>query len=91
MWHGLGSSPSGSTPIRDSPPSPPTYFALVSFAHADGNDATDDLVDRINGDGRFYITASEAGGQSYARISIGSTWTTQDDVDALWQFITAHA
>ncbi len=69
----------------------PTYFALVSFAHVDGNEATDDLVDRINGDGRFYVTASEASGQSYARISIGSTWTTRDHVDALWEFITASA
>ena len=69
----------------------PTHFALVSFAHAAGNEATDELVDRINGDSRFYITPSEANGQRYARISVGSTWTTPRQVDALWDLIAAHA
>ena len=69
----------------------PTHFALVSFAHVDGNAATDSLVDHVNADGRFYITASEAGGQRYARVSVGSTWTTQAHVDALWDCIDACA
>ena len=69
----------------------PTPFALVSFAHVDGNEATDDLVDRINGDGRFYITASEADGRRYGRISVGSTWTTRAHVEALWDLIDASA
>ena len=69
----------------------PTHFALVSFAHVDGNAATDSLVDQINADGRFYITASEAGGRRYARVSVGSTWTTQAHVDALWDCMDACA
>ncbi len=69
----------------------PVHFALVSFVHVDGNEATDALTDRVNGDGRFYITASEAGGQRYARISVGSTWTTRAHVDALWDLIDANA
>ena len=67
----------------------PTPFALVSFAHADGNEATDALVDRINDSGRFYITASEADGLHYARLSVGSTWTTRAHVDALWALMDA--
>ena len=46
---------------------------------------------RINGDGRFYITASEADGRRYARVSVGSTWTTRAHVDALWDLIDASA
>ena len=69
----------------------PVPFALVSFAHVDGNEATDALVDRINGDGRFYITGSEADGRHYARISVGSTWTNRSHVDALWDCIAANA
>ena len=69
----------------------PTHFALVSFAHVDGNAATDSLVDHVNADGRFYITASEAGGRRYARVSVGSTWTTQTHVDALWDCMDACA
>ena len=69
----------------------PTPFALVSFAHVDGNGATDALVDRINDDGRFYITASTADGMRYARISVGSTWTARAHVEALWDLIDASA
>ena len=69
----------------------PTPFALVSFAHADGNEATDALVDRINDSGRFYITASEADGLRYARLSVGSTWTTRAHIDALWELIDQPA
>ena len=69
----------------------PTSFALVSFAHVDGNDATDELVARINGDGRFHITGSEVDGMRYARISVGSTWTTESDVAALWNLVDASA
>jgi len=69
----------------------PTPFALVSFAHVDGNEATDALVDRINDDGRFYITASTADGMRYARISVGSTWTARAHVEALWGLIDASA
>ena len=65
----------------------PTPFALVSFAHVDGNAATDELVDRINDDGRFYITASEVDGMHYARIAVGSTWTARAHVEALWDLI----
>ena len=67
----------------------PTHFALVSFAHVDGDEATDALVAKINADGRFYITASEAGGRRYARVCVGSTWTKQDHVDALWDHMDA--
>ncbi|MYG98460.1 MAG: aspartate aminotransferase family protein [Acidimicrobiaceae bacterium] len=67
----------------------PTPFGLVSFAHVDGNGATDALVDRINDDGRFYITASTADGMRYARISVGSTWTARAHVEALWDLIDA--
>ena len=67
----------------------PTPFALVSFAHVDGNGATDALVDRINDDGRFYITASTADEMRYARISVGSTWTARAHVEALWDLIDA--
>ena len=69
----------------------PVHFALVSFVHVDGNDATDALTATINSDGRFYITASEIDGRRFIRVSVGSTWTTQDHVDALWDLIAASA
>ena len=69
----------------------PVHFALVSFVHRDGNEATDALAEAVNADGRFYVTASEVDGRRFLRISVGSTWTTQDDVEALWDLIEASA
>ena len=69
----------------------PVHFALVSFVHLDGDAATDSLAADINADGRFYVTPSEIDGRRFLRISVGSTWTTRDDVDALWDLIEACA
>lgn len=69
----------------------PARFALAAFAHRDGNPATDDLVAAINRDGRFYITASEVDGRRYARIVVGSTWTAEAHIDAVWDLIDKSA
>ena len=68
----------------------PVHFALVSFVHRDGNAATDTLSWAINADGRFYVTPSEIDGRRFLRISVGSTWTTADDVEALWDLIASR-
>ena len=67
----------------------PVPFALVAFAHRGGNAATDALVSAINSSGRFYITPSHADDRRYARIVVGSTWTTRRHVEALWDLIAA--
>ena len=65
----------------------PTAFALVSFVHSDGDAATRALASAVNDSGRFYVTVSEIDGRAYVRVAIGSTWTTEQDVNSLWQFI----
>ena len=69
----------------------PTPFAMVPFAHRDGNAATDALIDTINCDGRFYVTGSEVDGRRYVRVAVGSIWTTRDHVEALWKLIQTNA
>ncbi len=69
----------------------PTLFALVSFTHIDGNQATDYLANAINASGRFYLTVSETDGRRYVRVSIGSIWTTKSHVEALWELIRQHS
>ena len=69
----------------------PAPFAMVPFAHRDGNAATDALIDTINSDGRFYVTGSEVDGRRYVRVAVGSIWTTGDHIEALWQLIQAKA
>ena len=69
----------------------PIPFALVALAHRDGNKATDSLICAVNNSGRFYLSPSEAGGRRYARIVVGSTWTSREHVDALWDLIADSA
>jgi aromatic-L-amino-acid decarboxylase len=66
----------------------PTTFALISFRHAGGDEATAALADTINASGWAHITVSEADGRPFVRVSIGSTWTQKRHVDALWDLIT---
>jgi aromatic-L-amino-acid decarboxylase len=61
----------------------PTPFALVSFAHVDGDRATRALVDAIDRAGDCYVLGSEIDGRAFIRVSIGSTWTQDHHVDRL--------
>jgi aromatic-L-amino-acid/L-tryptophan decarboxylase len=74
----------------------PHPFALVCFRCVDGTEATQALAAAINAAGSAYVTPSTtttAGGadMAFIRVSIGSTWTTEADVDALWALIDAAA
>lgn len=61
----------------------PTPFALVCFAHVDGNEATQKLLDSINSDTSVYVLGSSINQRAFIRVSIGSTWTTDRHVAAL--------
>ena len=65
----------------------PVSFALVSFRHAAGNDATDALAAAINATGTLHVTPSTIGDTRFIRVSIGQTHTTAADVDRLWDVI----
>ena len=69
----------------------PTPFALVSFRHAAGDEATGRLADAINSSGHSYVTASQVDGRSFIRVSVGQTHTRQQHVDRLWDLIDAEA
>ncbi len=69
----------------------PTPFALVSFRHVDGDDATTALATAINASGSAYVTPSAIDGKAFIRVSIGSTWTERRHVEDLWDLIDAQA
>ena len=58
----------------------PPRLSLFSFAHRDGDAATDDLVARINDDGRIYLTPTRHAGRSVIRVQVGSFDCTRADV-----------
>jgi len=55
-------------------------LALFSFAHVDGDVATEDLIQRINADGRVYLTQTRHEGRFVIRMTAGSFDCTRDDV-----------
>ncbi len=61
----------------------PTPFALVCFAHVDGDEATRRLLDSLNADSSVYLLGSVIDQRAFIRVSIGSTWTTDRHVAAL--------
>jgi aromatic-L-amino-acid decarboxylase len=65
----------------------PVQFALVCFAHRDGNEATDRLAAAINADPGLYVTSSQVDDRRFIRVAIGQTWTTAEHVDRLWAVI----
>ena len=65
----------------------PRTLALVCFRHLGGNEATKSLANAINTSGAAYLTPSVIDDTDFIRVSIGSTWTEQRHVDALWELI----
>jgi aromatic-L-amino-acid decarboxylase len=55
-------------------------LALFSFAHKDGDASTEALIQKINADGRVYLTQTRHEGRFVIRMTAGSFDCTRDDV-----------
>lgn len=76
----------------------PTTFALVSLAHADGDDATRRVTAALNDSREVAVTGSVLHGdhlpdegRAFLRVSVGSMLTEFADVEDLWNRIRALA
>ena len=73
----------------------PPMFSLFSFrfapANRDADDATRELIERINVDGRIYLTQTTHEGNFVIRFTIGQFETTKDDVDLAVEVIREFA
>jgi len=69
----------------------PTPFALVSFRHRSGDQATSDLAEAINSSGHSYVTVSQVDDAPFIRVSIGQTSTEERHVERLWGLISKRA
>ncbi len=65
----------------------PVPFSLVCFRHVNGDDATQLIIDRVNGSGHAYLTHTRLDGRLTARLAIGGTHTTREHVDRVWELI----
>ncbi|MFN3937150.1 MAG: pyridoxal phosphate-dependent decarboxylase family protein [Gemmobacter sp.] len=55
-------------------------LSLFSFAHRDGEAATEALLERINDDGRVYLTQTRHAGRLVIRVQVGQFDCTETDV-----------
>lgn len=69
----------------------PTTFAMVSFRHFDGDEATESLAGSINASGTSYVTSSRVSGRAFIRVAVGQTHTVDRHVDRLWSVIEEAA
>ncbi len=55
-------------------------FSLFTFRYKDSDAATEDLLARINDDGRIYLTQTRHAGQFVIRMQVGQFDCTREDV-----------
>jgi aromatic-L-amino-acid decarboxylase len=58
----------------------PPSLALFSFALTEGDAATEALLNRLNDEGRIYLTQTRVDGRFVIRVSVGGWATTREDV-----------
>jgi aromatic-L-amino-acid/L-tryptophan decarboxylase len=64
---------------------------LVCFRHADGEAATQRILDGINGSGQAYVTHTRLDGDLTVRVSVGSAQTRAEHVERLKELIAETA
>ncbi|MEL6523056.1 MAG: pyridoxal-dependent decarboxylase, partial [Pseudomonadota bacterium] len=65
----------------------PPILSLFTFRHRDGDDATADLLQRINADGRIYLTQTKVDGQFVIRFQAGQFEMTEADAETAYDVI----
>jgi aromatic-L-amino-acid decarboxylase len=62
----------------------PATLGLVCFRLRQGDDATNELMQRINSTGRHFLSHTVLGGHFTIRAAIGNIRTQQRDIEELW-------
>jgi aromatic-L-amino-acid decarboxylase len=69
----------------------PHPLALVTFRLVSGDQATQSLLDAVNGSGQAYLTHTVVNGDLAIRLAIGSPLTERQHVAAVWDLISSAA
>ncbi|MFM8892725.1 MAG: aminotransferase class V-fold PLP-dependent enzyme [Planctomycetia bacterium] len=60
-------------------------LALVCFRLRAGDQATRDLLSRVNASGRAFLSQAEVSGSLAIRLAVGGAQTRRDDVETAWK------
>ena len=66
-------------------------LALVTFALREGDEATAELLARVNRAGSVFLSHARVGGRLAIRLAVGGTLTSRADVLSAWGVIAAAA
>lgn len=69
----------------------PAPLNLVCFRHLAGDDANQQIMDRINQGGEAYLTHTKLDDRVTLRLCVGQTNTTARHVEKVWQLIKEQA
>jgi len=69
----------------------PTPLSTLCFVHVDGNDKTQQILEKINADGTHLLTHTLLDDRYTIRVAIGSVHTARQHIEQLWADITALA
>jgi aromatic-L-amino-acid decarboxylase len=69
----------------------PAPLNLVCFRHRGGDEANQNLMDRLNQSGKLYLTHTKLGGRMTLRMCIGQTHTEARHVEEAWRLIVEMA
>lgn len=66
----------------------PVNMGLVCFRSRQGDDATRELMNRINSSGALFVSHTVLNGSFTIRVAIGNIRTQWEDVEELWSAIS---
>ncbi|MEU3456091.1 pyridoxal-dependent decarboxylase [Micromonospora sp. NPDC006766] len=69
----------------------PHPFSLVCFRLRAGDEASAELLRRVNATGRVLLTHTRVGGRYTLRLAVGSPLTTKRHIDEAWELFSAAA
>ena len=69
----------------------PPPLNLVCFRHRGGDEVNQQIMDRLNADGRLYLTHTRMNGKLTLRFCVGQTNTELRHVERAWRSIQAVA
>lgn len=69
----------------------PHPFSLVCFRLRAGDEASAELLRRVNDTGRVLLTHTRIEGRYALRLAVGSPLTTEEHIDETWELLSAAA
>ena len=71
--------------------SAPRPFSLVCFRRDGSDEDNAAILERVNADGRVFLSHTRLDGRYVLRLAVGSARTTEDDVRAAWEALRLAA